>query len=38
MSLTDEKFECFKIDIKDKIENIILNRQEKMNRLPVTFW
>ena len=38
MSLTDEKFECFKIDIQDKIAHIILNRPEKMNSLPVSFW
>ena len=38
MSLTDEKFECFKIDIKDKIAHIILNRPEKMNSLPISFW
>ena len=38
MSLTDEKFECFKIDIQDKIAHIILNRPEKMNSLPISFW
>ena len=37
MSLTDEKFECFKIDIQDKIAHIILNRPEKMNSLPISF-
>ena len=38
MSLTDEKFECFKIDIQDKIAHIILNRPEKMNSLQISFW
>jgi len=38
MSLTDKKFECFKIDIQDKIAHIILNRPEKMNSLPISFW
>jgi len=38
MSLTDEKLECFKIDIQDKIAHIILNRPEKMNSLPISFW
>ena len=38
MSLTDEKFECFKIDIQNKIAHIILNRPEKMNSLPISFW
>ena len=38
MSLKDEKFECFKIDIQDKIAHIILNRPEKMNSLPISFW
>ncbi len=38
MSLIDEKFECFKIDIQDKIAHIILNRPEKMNSLPISFW
>ena len=38
MSLTDEKFECFKVDITDKIAHITLNRPEKMNSLPVSFW
>ena len=38
MSLTNEKFECFKIDIQDKIAHIILNRPEKMNSLPISFW
>jgi len=37
-SLTERKFECFKIDIKDKIAHIILNRPEKMNSLPPSFW
>ncbi|MBN44832.1 MAG: enoyl-CoA hydratase [Rhodobiaceae bacterium] len=38
MSLKDEKFECFKINIQDKIAHIILNRPEKMNSLPISFW
>ena len=38
ISLTEKKFECFKIDIKDKIAHIILNRPEKMNSLPLSFW
>jgi len=38
MSLTDEKFECFKINIQNKIAHIILNRPEKMNSLPISFW
>ena len=38
MSLIDEKFECFKIDIQDKIAHIILSRPEKMNSLPISFW
>ena len=37
-SLTEKEFECFKIDIKDKIAHIILNRPEKMNSLPPSFW
>ena len=37
-SLTEKEFECFKIDIKDKIAHIILNRPEKMNSLPHSFW
>lgn len=38
MSLKDEKFECFKINIQDKIAHIILNRPEKINSLPISFW
>ena len=38
ISLTEKKFECFKIGIKDKIAHIILNRPEKMNSLPPSFW
>lgn len=36
--LIEKKFECFKISIEDKIAHIILNRPEKMNSMPPSFW
>ena len=36
--LTEKKFECFKISIKDKIAHILLNRPEKMKSMPPSFW
>ncbi len=37
-TLIEKKFECFKIDIENKIAHIILNRPEKMNSMPPSFW
>ena len=37
-TLVEKKFECFKIEIKEKIAHIILNRPEKMNSMPPSFW
>jgi enoyl-CoA hydratase len=38
ITLEEKKFECFKIEIKEKIAHIILNRPEKMNSMPYSFW
>ena len=37
-TLVEKKFECFEIEIKEKIAHIILNRPEKMNSMPPSFW
>jgi enoyl-CoA hydratase len=37
-ALIEKKFECFKINIEEKIAHIILNRPEKMNSMPPSFW
>ena len=36
-ALVEKKFECFKINIEDKIAHIVLNRPEKMNSMPPSF-
>lgn len=36
--LAERSFECFKVEIRDKIAHIVLNRPEKMNAMNRAFW
>ena len=37
-SLTERAYECFKVEIKDNIANIILSRPDKANSMIRSFW
>ena len=37
-SITEKKFECFDLSIKDNVAHLILNRPEKMNSMIPDFW
>ena len=36
--LQSDAYECFKVEIKDKIAHIVLDRPEKMNAMNRVFW
>ena len=37
-SITEKKFKCFDLSIKDNVAHLILNRPEKMNSMIPDFW